>query len=185
MQTQTHTENTPRAWVGCLGCYNAGELVGKWLDKDEAQDLQAAGLMSSDGHCVRCDAEEFWVFDHENIGNCGEMNPAAFVTIAERFETIAEHFEQDALRFFIGYYSRERDDINDIINDFEEAYAGQFNNREDWAHQFAEDTGLLESVPDSLQYYIDLDKWARDLHYGGEIDFADDGTGGVFVFWTR
>lgn len=174
----------PRAWVGCLGCYNDGKLVGGWLDKDEAGDLDVAGL-SEDGKCVRCGAEEFWVFDHENIGKAGEMSPADFVTIAERFDTIAEHFEEDALRVYIDFYNRERDDIDDVVGDFEEAYAGQFNNREEWADNFLEETGLLAAVPEDLRFYIDRDMWARDQQWGGGVDFADDGTGGIYVFWTR
>lgn len=176
--------DTPTAWDGCLSCYNAGELVGKWLDRDGAEDLDAADL-TKDGHCLQCGADEFWVFDHENIGKTGEMSPAEFVSIATRFETIAEYFESEALIAYIDFYNRERDDIDDIVNDFEEVFAGQYENREEWAGQFADDTGLLKSVPESLRHYINLDWWARDLQWGGEIDFVDDGIGGVYVFWGR
>jgi len=175
---------TPRAWVGCLGCYNAGELVGKWLEKDEAEDLEAAGL-SADGRCVRCNAEEFWVLDHENIGNAGEMTPTEFVTIAKRFETIDEHHNTEALRAFIEFYGHERDDIDDVISDFEDRYTGQYETRADWAEQYLEDSGMLNGVPGLLLYYIDTDAFARDCTYNGDVDFVDDGIGGVYVFHSN
>ena len=185
MEIQTEIRSgTPRAWVGCLGCYNAGELVGKWLDKDEAEDLEAAGL-SADSRCVQCNAGEFWVFDHDNIGNAGEMNPAEFVEIARRIETINEHDNADALRVFIDFYSRERGDINDVISDFEDRYTGKYDNRTDWAEQHLEDSGMLNEVPPALRYYIDTDAFARDCSYNGDVDFVDDGISGVYVFYCN
>ena len=32
MTTRTNTDTTPRAWIGCLACYNDGRLVGDWVD---------------------------------------------------------------------------------------------------------------------------------------------------------
>jgi hypothetical protein len=40
----TSTTDTVRAWVGCLGCYNNGNLVGEWIDGTECADLVEAGL---------------------------------------------------------------------------------------------------------------------------------------------
>ena len=68
MTTETRTDTTPRAWVGCLGCYNGGALVGKWIDGEICADLEYAGLTDRAGKCNRCGADEFWVMDHENGG---------------------------------------------------------------------------------------------------------------------
>ena len=39
----TTTETTPtmplRVWPGCLSCYNAGQLVGAWIDAADAGEL--------------------------------------------------------------------------------------------------------------------------------------------------
>ena len=32
----------PRVWIGCLACYNEGNLVGDWFDADVADDRAAA-----------------------------------------------------------------------------------------------------------------------------------------------
>ena len=40
MTTRTNTDITPRAWIGCLACYNNARLVGEWFDAETA-DLMA------------------------------------------------------------------------------------------------------------------------------------------------
>jgi hypothetical protein len=70
--------DTPRAWIGCLGCYNAGRLIGKWIDGIDCDDLESAGLTDSAGRCNRCGADEFLALDHENflgLLDGGEPNP--------------------------------------------------------------------------------------------------------------
>lgn len=37
--TTTSTDTTPRVWVGCLACYNAGRLVGDWHDASDADEV--------------------------------------------------------------------------------------------------------------------------------------------------
>ena len=41
----------PRVWVGCLGCYNAGRLVGRWVDAEDAADLSPEDVRAI-GHLV-------------------------------------------------------------------------------------------------------------------------------------
>ena len=36
MTTRTNTDTTPRAWIGCLACYNNARLVGEWFDAETA-----------------------------------------------------------------------------------------------------------------------------------------------------
>jgi antirestriction protein len=48
-------DETPRAWVGCLACYNGGELVGAWVDGTDAEEYVPAGHYI---RCLRCGAGE-------------------------------------------------------------------------------------------------------------------------------
>jgi hypothetical protein len=67
--TTTTTDHTPRAWVGCLACYNGGSLVGEWLDADGLEDSDTlAAICTHPGH------EELWVFDTDGLPG-GEMSP--------------------------------------------------------------------------------------------------------------
>ena len=68
------TSDELRAWVGCLGCYSAGRLVGSWLTCDQISELPA--------NCSRCGSDEWWVMDHD-LSDGGEMSPAEFVRRVE------------------------------------------------------------------------------------------------------
>ena len=55
-----------------------------------------------------------------------------------------------------------------------DSYSGTFDSLEDFAEELADSIGLLESVPEHLRYYFDLEKWGRDLFYGGDY-FESEG----------
>lgn len=59
------------------------------------------------------------------------------------------------------------------VSDASDAYAGTFDSPEDFAADLAEQTGMLESVPENLRYYFDFEKFARDLLMGDY--FESDG----------
>lgn len=42
-------------------------------------------------------------------------------------------------------------------------------NAEEYAESYLEDTGLLDQIPEPLQYYIDVEAFARDLVLGGDV----------------
>lgn len=54
----------------------------------------------------------------------------------------------------------------DAVSNAEDAYAGTFDSPEDFGEDMAEQTGMLESVPENLRYYFDFEKFARDLLMG-------------------
>ena len=46
---------------------------------------------------------------------------------------------------------------------------------EDVAREYAEQTGLLESVPDDLRMYFDFEAYGRDMEIGGRFIETDSG----------
>ena len=62
-----------RVWVGCLACYNAGDLTGEWREP----------YLAPDWACGRPGHEETWIFDHEGFGPAGEMSPAEAAALDE------------------------------------------------------------------------------------------------------
>jgi len=179
--TNTHTgSDTPRAWVACLGCYNSGELTGKWLDAEEAGDLWAAELTHENGTCVECGADEFWCMDVEGLAKCEEMSVTEFIERAELAIAIAEHWDAPALRAFLDYENRSGDAQD--IEDFENRFMGQYDSNEAWAEWYLEEAGLLETLPDALRYYIDTRAYASDAELSGDVSFVAAGYGTVYVF---
>jgi hypothetical protein len=107
--------DTPRVWVGCLGCYNAGALVGKWVDAIEAEEVTvdtladviraefdnsdrvAEILAEHDGswHRDASPHEELWCMDLEGFGPFikGECSPSHAQRIAEFIDNLPSHWQ--------------------------------------------------------------------------------------------
>lgn len=160
------TEDAYRVWVGCLACYNEGRLVGDWFDADDCPDDQesfnesvkvprshtAAG---PDGH------EEFWVFDHENSPVGGEYSPMAAQEYAEWIKDLDAH-ERPA---FQAYMSNGYDFDSESVENFHEAYQGEYDSDADFAANFADDIG---AIPEGLSWPLNCIDWeyaARELMY--------------------
>lgn len=56
---------------------------------------------------------------------------------------------------------------------FENAYMGCYDSEEAFAEQYLDDTGMLSEVPEHLQCYFDIERFARDLFMGDY--YFDDG----------
>ena len=72
--TSLTSDITPRAWIGCLACYNAGHLVGDWFDAVTADEITTYDVHGA--HSRADSHDELWVMDHEYIPVKGEMSPA-------------------------------------------------------------------------------------------------------------
>ena len=176
--TSSATDTTPRAWVGCLACYNAGSLVGDWFDAataDEVTTYDVHGDSRADSH------DELWCFDHENIPVKGEMSPADAAAWGRAIDEVDEHL-RPALFAWVesGDYVAEGTGDLPSISDFEDSYQGHWESFEDYARQLADDIGLLAGVPEEIANYFDWDSWTRDLAF--DYSTCDDPEGGVFVF---
>ena len=165
-----YNENNPCIYVANLGAYNAGRMVGKWLDLTtfktveelkEAVDRIANYLGSIYG-------DEWAIHDYSNFPDMGE-NPDLdkVIEVAEKIEE--EGF--DKINAFLEVYS-----IEDLDN-FEESYCGEWNSFQEYAEDYFDS---CYEVPDYLTYYIDYKKFANDLSY--DHHEVDASTGGVFIF---
>jgi antirestriction protein len=154
-------KDTPSAWIGCLGCYNSGRLIGKWIPGLECDDLHAAGLTDSAGKCNRCGADEFLALDHENFYGLldgGEPNPMECYEMALKLDDVAE-YERDILKAWLS------NGMNFDLDQMRDCYIGQFSSDEDMAREYVESTGLLNDVPDYLSRYFDFESYARDMMF--------------------
>ena len=49
------------------------------------------------------------------------------------------------------------------------------SNMTEVAEEYAEQVGLLESVPEELRYYFDFEAYGRDMEIEGKFVFTDSG----------
>lgn len=181
MTTMTATDSTPRAWVGCLGCYNNGDLVGRWLDDpDEIREYACPTPPS-----IYVNHEEVWVFDHENAPwLTGECSPGEFADRAEAYaRALDSHVPDVALAAYIDNIGADYVDWDTLADDVEEAYIGVYENEADFAYTVAEETGSLPDGPYSN--YIDWAAVGRDARLSGEVWFHEAGWNELHAFRSR
>lgn len=180
--TPETTTTTPAAWIGCLSCYNNGELNGKWITAQHAADEMAADEITYNGQaltittgdytaprCRKCNGDEFDVFDTQHLPT--KMTAAEFYKHAA---TLADLDDAGDLERITALASWLSGDLDTLIAYDQDNYVGQYNTFQDYAEQYADDTALFADVPEHLTYYFDMAAFARDL----EHDYYHDDTTG-------
>jgi antirestriction protein len=87
-----------------------------------------------------------------------------------RYEEIAEEYDLDAVAFegFCDNQHISEDDAEDAVDDFRDAYVGEFESEEVFAEWFAEDDGL--DIPSLVRSHID---WSDVFHCELRHDFYE------------
>lgn len=166
----------PRVWVGCLGCYNAGRLVGRWVDAE-----RAANLTSEELHGYPSAHDELWCLDTEGFPyGTGEVSPSVASKWGELYGEVGEAL-WPALVSWVesGCYVVDADELP-CVSDFEERFCGCWESETDYANQLAEEMGVWDEVPEHLHSYVDVQKWWRDERLDYSITEAPNG--GVCIF---
>lgn len=192
MSTTNNTTTTPEAatpeWPGalpergiyaaCLASYNAGRLVGCWIDCEgkDADDIQQeiADMLAAS---PEPGAEEWAIHDYCGIPSSFGEHPD-LEKLAEYVAMVEEHGEAwDAYCEWMGNYATPEH--------FADCYRGEYKSPEDFAEEFHEEMGSLAAVPENLRYYIDWKGVARDMYLGGDFYFAEVSHDQTFVFWNN
>ena len=185
----TTSNNTERflIYVASLSDYNAGILHGTWIGFDQLADLGdlcasiAAMLATSPtAKATGQPAKEWAIHDYE--GWCGlDIDENDYPTsLWLRYETLSslleEGYSPDAIRDYVEWSGDDHFD-DSFKEAFEEAYVGQYDSEREFAEEWADDTGVLKSVPDNLRWYFDYEAFARDLFL---TDYYMSDSGHVF-----
>ncbi len=175
----------PQVWIGSLADYNNGILTGEWVDAAvDGEDLVAAarGILGR-GH--EPDAEEWAIFDYDGFGDWRPGQHELLELVAEVARGIAEHGP-----VFAAWADFTGADPEQLAQ-FNDAYLGHYDSAEDLARDVMGDLGIEadidRAVPASLRPYVQIDyaQWAKDCFLDGDLYFADDPEGGVWVFDQR
>lgn len=162
-------------YVANLGKYVEGELVGGWIelpvDKEEFQEFLKEKVGINERyeeiaiHDYACDIPELSIGEYDSID---DLN-----TLAEWLDTACEA-EIIAFRAYLedtSYYNYI--DAMEFVENGDYTIYYDCVTMEDVARQYAEDTGLLSSIPENLQFYFDFEAFGRDMQIEGsfiEID---------------
>lgn len=176
---QTATTATRRAiWIGSLADYNAGNLLGEWVDVDgkDADELRAEAdrILKKSREPF---AEEFAIFDNEGFGGwVEEYTPLG--DVAEFAAQIDAASDENAFIAWIGYQGSDDlpQDVSEYAERFNEQYAGHYASAADFAEEFAEMCGSLESVPVDIASYIDWERYAEHVLRDNGYHFEEAGS---------
>ncbi len=167
----TASTTEPRIYVACLAAYNNGKLHGAWIDADQDADAIREDIAAMLKASPELHAEEWAIHDFEGFGGYPISEMEEIETVARLAELSGEHGDVfGKLWAHLG-----GDDIDYAVRVMEDGYGGEWDSLEDYAANYAEDTGALENVPESLQCYIDFAAWGRDMEYGGDVFTIEDG----------
>lgn len=153
-----------KVWVGCLACYNNGDLVGDWFDAGDSPQNEEEFNEAVPAH-VKLQAadvnphEELWVFDHENSPVEGEYSPWSAKQYAEWMGDIHES-EAAAFSAYVKHVGTFDEDSAEAFRD---SYQGDYSSNEDFAQELADSLGLLNKEASWPNSYIDWERAARDL----------------------
>ena len=163
-----HTGN-PAVYVGTYHKYNCGSIFGAWLDITAFADYDEFLAVCAYLHRDEADPE-FMAQDFENFPE--EWYTEGFMS-RDEFDKIQEFAEldEDEREAFQAFMDLKCDsDLS--VDDFREAYQGEWDSEEDFARNIVEECGMLDNVPESLKDYFDFERYADEL-FRYDYDFQD------------
>lgn len=150
--------------------YAEGSLKGAWLDLEDYACKQDFYEACAELHKDESDPEIMFQ-DHEDI-------PSMFITecsIDEEFWGYMDcRLDDDVKKAYI-----EACDVWDAEG-CEASYIGRFRDDAEMVENVADETGLLDEIPENLRYYFDYEAYGRDIRLGGDVREY-----GGYYFWRH
>ena len=111
--------------------------------------------------------------DWENIPECWITESSVDEKIWDWIN--CDDSNKDALDAYLNYFGDEYDSFDDLIDDLNDKYHGDFSDELNPRTAYAEqlfDESYIDDIPENVRYYIDYEKFARDLFIDGyaEVD---------------
>lgn len=185
-------EGVPEIYVASLADYNAGKYHGAWIDAtlDPEEIRIRIATMLRHSPVLRAEGEMFgnWtIHDYEGFGGIrlDEIEDPEYINAVAL--GIAEYGDAFAAWVDINGLPEPRD-ADRLVQQFRDAYLGQYASLDDYGEQLWEEMGwqeLVDSVlpPDIAKYTsIGAHQLAHDLWMEGAISIAERPGGRVWIF---
>ena len=164
-----------RIYVACLAAYNNGYLHGAWIDVTHSESAIWDQINEVLKTSPMPEAEEWAIHDYEGFEGLSISEYEGIQSVVEKAEFIEEHGRLGAE--LVTYYG----DLEAACKALEDDYAGVYKSLAEFAEELTEQT---TQIPDSLQYYIDYERMARDLEVN-DVLAVELGFEEIHVFWSR
>ena len=164
-----------KIYVASLSDYNSGIMHGAWFDLSDYNDeeelyaaIKSQVLETSPtAHAEGMDAaEEYAILDYDDThpSGLGEYENLDFLMEIQDCLNDCYNYEEE-LDFceWLSEIHGLRSGYDFDYSSFEDAYCGKYDSEEDYAYQYIEETGMLDSLPEWAQRYFDYKSFARDM----------------------
>ena len=167
-ESEQGNSDNPRIYVSTYAKYNDGSLEGEWVDLTDFDTYEDFVDYCSELHKDENDPE-FMVQDFENFPK--KWYHESGLPSEDEFNKINEYYlmsdiEKSAYEAFIDCTD------NEDIDDFHEAYQGQFESASDFAYDLVDSLGWDGIGSNAIDMYFDYDAFGRDImmdyHIGDE-----------------
>lgn len=171
-----------RIYVASLSDYNDGRLFGAWLDAAVDIDDLTEGIQSMLARSPTPGAEEWAIHDYEGFGLLHLSEYEDLNTVSQIGQGIGKHGPA-----FAHWAALCGTSDPDDLRRFDDVYLGHWDSIEAYAEELLDDLGIEDiieqAIPDHLAAYVtvDVDGFARDLEYSGEVG-TSEGDDGVYLF---
>ena len=159
-----------------LGKYNEGELIfTRLVLPATTEEIYAA--YDEIGVAEGTMYEETFISDYETDINGLEIREFASLDDLNELAEELENFDEYELEAFGAMldYGLATDEALQKVQDGEYSFYEGCNSMEDVAYQYADETGLLNSIPDDLRCYFDFEAFGRDMDINGHFIETDSG----------
>ena len=150
-------DGEPSVYVGTYGKYTYSSLRGMWIDLSSFVDYDEFITFCK---AIHADEEDPELMAQDFEGFPREWYHEGFIT-EDDFDHILQYS-----RMCDRYGAEAVDDymeFHDDLDDFEDAYCGEWESEEDFARHFIEDCYNLEKEMGSLARYFDYKAFGREL----------------------
>ena len=164
-----------------LGKYNEGELVfTRLVLPATTEEIYAA--YDEIGVAEGTMYEETFISDYETDINGFEIREYANIDDLNELAEELENFDEYELEAFGAMleYGYATDEALQKVQDGEYRLYDGCSTMAEVAEMYAEETGLLSSIPDDLRYYFDFEAYGRDMDHNGH--FAETDSGYIEIF---
>ena len=150
-------DGEPSVYVGTYGKYNEGSLCGLWIDLSSFSDyddfIDFCKAIHADEEDPELMAQDYEAFPRQWY-NEGFMSEEDFDHIQEYTE-LCDKYDVDAVDDYM--------EFTDELDNFEEAYCGEWDSEEDFARHIVEECWDIERTMGDLSRYFDYEAFGRDL----------------------
>lgn len=156
-QHKSGCDGEPSVYVGTYGKYNDGSLCGLWIDLSSFNSyndfINFCKAIHADEEDPELMAQDYECFPRQWY-NEGFMSEEDFDHIKEYTEMCDKH-SVEAVDDYM--------ELHDDLDNFEEAYCGEWDSEEDFARHIVEECYNLEKMMGNLANYFDYEAFGREL----------------------